>query len=220
MLSPLTISGDKDPAGVLVLGVNPYRAVDEVYRSFFSIVGRQFSTLLTDARAHEEQRRRAEMLAELHESKTRFFHNVSHEFRTPLTLVLGALDGLYDEASGDAKVLDADTIEAARRAALRLDRLVDALLTFARAEGDALIAHRQPTDVTQLTQDCASMFRSAMDLAGLGFTIDVPPTATVVDIGRCGRGSSSTCFPTPTSSPQREPWAFASRSAGGKRCWR
>jgi len=182
MLIPLTISGESDPVGVLVLGVNPYRAVDAVYRNFFDLIARQLSTLLTDSLAHEQQHARAVMLAELHESKTRFFHNVSHEFRTPLTLVLGALGWPDGESSPDERVLDGDAIEAARRAALRLDRLVDGLLTFARAEGDALVAHRQPTDVSQLTQDCASMFRSAVEQAGLTLTIEVPPEATVVDI--------------------------------------
>lgn len=182
MLTPLTLSGESDPVGVLVLGVNPYRGVDDVYRTFFDLVGRQFSTLLTDSRAHEQQHRRAEMLAELRESKTRFFHNVSHEFRTPLILVLGALGWPDAESSPDAQVLDVGAIEAARRAAPRLDRLVDALLTFAQAEADALVAHRQPTDIAQLTKDCSSMFRSAVELAGLTLTIDVPPLATVVDI--------------------------------------
>ena len=182
MLTPLTISGESDPAGVLIMGVNPYRGVDAVYRSFFDLVGRQFSTLLTDSHAHEQQLRRAEMLAELHDSKTRFFHNVSHEFRTPLTLVLGALAGPPTQSSPGAALLDDGAIDAARRAALHLDRLVDALLTFAQAESDALIAHRQPTDIAALTQDCASMFRSAVEVAGLSLTIDVPSKSTVVDI--------------------------------------
>ena len=182
MISPLTTSGENDPVGVLMMGVNPYRGVDDAYRSFFDLVSRQVSTLLTDSRAHELQIRRTEMLAELHESKTRFFHNVSHEFRTPLTLVLGALGGPFEESSPDLAVLDMGAINAARRAALHLDRLVDALLTFAQAEGDALVAHRHPTDIATLTQDCSSMFRSAVELAGLKLSIEVPSSATVVDI--------------------------------------
>lgn len=179
MLMPLTISGDADPVGVLMMGVNPYRGVDAVYRSFFGLVARQVSTLLSDSRAHEQQLRRAEMLAQLHESKTKFFHNVSHEFRTPLTLVLGALGGSLADSSSDGASPDAEAIDAARRAALHLDRLVDALLTFAQAEGGALVAHREPTDIAQLTQDCSSMFRSAVELAGLSLSIDVPPSASV-----------------------------------------
>ncbi|MEP7369288.1 MAG: ATP-binding protein, partial [Dermatophilaceae bacterium] len=182
MLSALTVSGQGVPAGVLVLGVNPYRAVDDSYRSFFTLVGRQVSTLLADLRAQEQQRRRAEALAELDASKTRFFQNVSHEFRTPLTLVLGALGGSHDGFALGAPDRDEGTLEAARRAALRLDRLVDALLTFAQAEGGGLVANRQPTDITALTQDCAAMFRSATELAGLKLSVEVPPEATVVDI--------------------------------------
>ena len=182
MLKPLTISGEDDPVGVLLMGVNPYRGVDHVYRSFFDLVGRQFSTLLTDSRAHEQALRRTEMLAELHESKTRFFQNVSHEFRTPLTLVLGALGGPLGGPSQDVAALDVGTIDAARRAALHLDRLVDALLTFAQAEGDALVARRQPTDISALTRDCSSMFRSALEAADLSLTVEVPTSSTVVDM--------------------------------------
>jgi len=182
MLTPLTITGDRDPVGVLVLGINPYRAVDDAYRSFLDLVARWCSTLVSDARAFESERGRIQMLAELDEAKTHFFQNVSHEFRTPLTLVLGAFQQAEVDSSPGAKVLDAETFEAARRAALRLDRLVDAILTFAQVEGGALVAHRQPTDIAALTQDCASMFRSAMEQAGLALTVDVPPTATVVDM--------------------------------------
>ena len=182
MLCPLTISGQDDPAGVLVMGVNPYRGVDELYRSFFDLVRSQFSTLLSDSRAHEQQLRRTQMLAELDESKTRFFQNVSHEFRTPLTLVLGALGGPLAGSAQDGAELDVEAIDAARRAALHLDRLVDALLTFAQAEGDALVAHRQPTDISALTADCSSMFRSAVEAAGLSLSVDVPSSSTVVDM--------------------------------------
>ena len=182
MLSPLSISGQHEPVGVLALGTNPYRAVDDSYRSFLDLVTRWCSTLLGDARAYEYERARTEMLTELDETKTRFFQNVSHEFRTPLTLVLGALQRADTGSASGPQVLDAETVETARRAALRLDRLVDSVLTFAQAEGGALVAHRQPTDITQLTLDCASMFRSAVEQAGLTLTVDVPPAPIMVDM--------------------------------------
>jgi signal transduction histidine kinase/DNA-binding response OmpR family regulator len=179
MLIPLLLSGEDEPFGVIVLGANPYRAVDTAYRSFFDLVGRQLVTVLTDARAHHEQRRRAEMLAELQDSKTRFFQNVSHEFRTPLTLVLAGLDGL-EARSGH----EAEDLYAARRAALRLDRLVDALFTFARAESGALLAQREATDLVQLTGEAASMFRAALEKAELEYVVDLPDGPLVVDIDR------------------------------------
>jgi DNA-binding response OmpR family regulator/two-component sensor histidine kinase len=120
------------------------------------------------------------MLAALQASKTRFFQNVSHEFRTPLTLVLCGLDALSVAGSGP----EAEQLQAARRAALRLDRLVDALLTFARAESGALVAQRETTDLVQLTGDAASMFRSAIEDADLEYLVELPQEPLVVDIDR------------------------------------
>ncbi|HEY7597139.1 MAG TPA: response regulator [Actinophytocola sp.] len=173
LVVPLLAFGRSRPAGVLVLGVSPYRALDLQYRVFAELVAGQVSTALTDALAYEAERARAAALAELDAAKTRFFENVSHEFRTPLTLLLGPLETVLDQHGDRLPAPAREALATAHRAALRLQRLVDTLLDVVRAEADELYARPEPTNVAHLTEDCVSMFRSAAETAGVELIVEI-----------------------------------------------
>ena len=177
LVLPLLAFGRSRPVGVLVLGVSPYRALDLNYRVFAGLVASHVSTALTDALAYEAERARAAALAELDRAKTRFFQNVSHEFRTPLTLLLGPLRTVLDTHADLLPGPQRDGLETAHRAALRLQRLVDTLLDVVRAEADELHVRPEPTDVATLTGDCASMFRSAAGHAGVELVVAIDDAA-------------------------------------------
>jgi PAS domain S-box-containing protein len=159
-------------AGFLVAGISPRLRFDQGYRDFLELVSAQIATTIARARSYEEERRRAEALAEIDRAKTSFFSNVSHEFRTPLTLMLGPLQDLLAKEPGALPREVRGELEVVSRNGARLLRLVNALLDFARIEGGRVRASCQPTDLATLTTDLASSFRSATEQAGLTLAID------------------------------------------------
>ena len=183
-LLPIVPTGETGRAGVLIVGLNPYRLYDEGYRGFLGLVAGQIAAAIAHAEAYEEERRRAEALAEIDRAKTAFFSNVSHEFRTPLTLMLGPLEELLSKSQERILSADRALIDTAHRNGLRLLKLVNSLLDFSRIEAGRVRAHYEPTDLPAFTADLASSFRSAIDQAGLQLTIDCADLGEPVYVDR------------------------------------
>lgn len=184
LMMPITgTSQSGELAGVLIVGISPRRALDEEYRAFFERAAAHIATALANVRAYEEARKRAEALADIDRAKTAFFSNVSHEFRTPLTLMLGPLE----ESLADADQLlpaERERIEVAHRNGLRLLKLVNSLLDFSRIEAGRVQARYEPTDLAELTAELASNFRSATEKAGLALSVDCPALTEPVYVDR------------------------------------
>jgi PAS domain S-box-containing protein len=179
---PMERPGQTTPFGFLIAGVSPRLLLDEDYRGFLELTASQIAAALANVKAYEEERRRAEALAEIDRAKTVFFSNISHEFRTPLTLMLGPLedtlaeDGLPPQAH--------DRLEVARRNSLRLLKLVNTLLDFSRIEAGRIQAVYEPVDLAKFTTDLASVFRSTVERAGLELVVDCPPLSEPVYVDR------------------------------------
>jgi PAS domain S-box-containing protein len=139
---------------------------------------------ITEKKAHEREiARQREELAKLDELKTQFFANISHEFRTPLTLMMGPLE----DAQADSEQLSAlnrERLELAHRNSVRLLKLVNTLLDFSRIEAGRIQASYEPTDLSLLTTELASVFRSAIERAGMRLIIDCPPMREMVYVDR------------------------------------
>jgi PAS domain S-box-containing protein len=185
LVVPIAQAGQARPAGMLVVGLNPYRALDPAYRDFIDLLAGQIAAGYADVRAYEQERLRAEALAEIDRAKTAFFSNVSHEFRTPLTLMLGPLEDLLARRGGAARD-DADTrlVDVAHRNGVRLLKLVNTLLDFARLEAGRARASFVPVDLAAYTTELAANFESAMVRAGLEYRIDCPPLDRPVYVDR------------------------------------
>jgi PAS domain S-box-containing protein len=185
VVMPILPSGEMGRAGALVVGLNPYRLFDEHYRGFLSLVAGQIGAAVAHAQAYEEECRRAEALAQIDRAKTAFFSNVSHEFRTPLTLMLGPIeDALGDTTDTALPPLQRKRLGTAHRNGLRLLKLVNSLLDFSRIEAGRVVATFEPTDLAKLTAELASNFQSATERARLKLSIACEPLPQPVYVDR------------------------------------
>ncbi|KUL21491.1 SpoIIE family protein phosphatase [Actinoplanes awajinensis] len=182
LLVPLLRQGDA-PYGFLVAALNRYRPVDEAYRGFVELTAGHLAAGIAGARGYQAQQRRAEELAELDRAKTTFFSNISHEFRTPLTLIMGPLDELRTRLDDADPAVRAE-LDVIHRNGLRLGKLVNALLDFSRLEAGRMQARYEPVDLAATTAELASVFRSAIERAGLTFEVDCPPLPEPVLVDR------------------------------------
>lgn len=173
----LPVRGRGGTAAVLVLAPHPHRPLDDEHLAFLDLVAEHVGQLLAAGRARGEEQARLAALAAVDAAKTALVSNVSHEFRTPLTLILGPLEDAL-ATGGPVPAEDAATMHLS---AHRLLRLVNGLLDVARLGSGADPVEREPTDLADLTRDLMRPFRSAAERAGLRLDCALEPAVGVVD---------------------------------------
>src|SRR3984957_2713273 len=184
IILPVASPAQVTPLGFLICGVNPTRNLDSEYLTFFSLVVDQLVSAINNARATEDEKRRADTLAELDRAKTVFFSNISHEFRTPITLMLGPVEQLLASEGAATPEESQRLLRVVHRNGLRLQKMVNALLDFSRLEAGRIQANFEPTDLSRLTRDLASGFRSTIERGGLKFEVHCDPLPLPVYVDR------------------------------------
>jgi len=184
ILLPISSQTHETPAGVIVVALNPYRPLDVSYGGFLNLIAGQIAASISNARAYQEEKKRSEALAEIDRAKTAFFSNVSHEFRTPLTLMLGPLQDLLSRSQTHLTPTAAQQLELVNRNGSRLLRLVNTLLDFSRIEAGRVKAVYQATDLAAFTAELAGVFRSATERAGLSLVVDCRTTREMAYVDR------------------------------------
>jgi PAS domain S-box-containing protein len=162
-------------SGFLIVGLSSRLQFDDGYRNFLDLAASQISTAIANAQGYEEERKRIEAFAEIDRAKTAFFSNVSHEFRTPLALMLGPLEDALANRHGSLPRGVAEDLAISHRNALRLLKLVNTLLDFSRIEAGRAQASYHAVDLAALTAELASNFRSLCEKAGLEMIVHCPP---------------------------------------------
>lgn len=182
IILPIQQTGSADPYGVLLIGQNPHRLLDDKYSAFLGLIADQVTSSFANVHAIEEERKRADALAEIDRAKTTFFSNISHEFRTPLTLLLGPIEEILQDPS--TLPHNRERVELAHRNALRMQKLVNTLLEFSRIEAGRIEGRFTPVDIGLITAELAGTFRSAIEKAGMSLEIVIAPidAAVYVDL--------------------------------------
>ena len=173
LLLPITLPGNAQPVALLIAGVSPHRALDSTYLSFYALLADTLKAALAESLAHEEERKRAVALAEIDRAKTAFFSNISHEFRTPLTLMLGPIEDLLNDAALPEPARS--QLLLLQRNSQRLFKLVNSLLDFSRIEAGRAEAIYEPVELASFTAELAGVFRSAIEKAVLQLSVQCPP---------------------------------------------
>lgn len=181
ILLPLSRAGESVPYAFLVAGISPHRTLDDRYRAFFQATADQVANVMANARAYDAEKKRAEALTEIDRAKTAFFSNVSHEFRTPLTLILGPVEEALTQPT---RSLSGEDLEVVHRSSVRLLRLVNSLLDFTRIEAGRLHLSFEPTNLSTLTTELASAFYSLIERAGMKLIVNCPPLPEPVYVDR------------------------------------
>lgn len=85
--------------GVLICGISGYLEFDDDYHNFLHLLAAQIASAKADVDSFEAEHRRMQALEEITEATNTFFSNVSHEFRTPLTLLLNPIKDILFQSS-------------------------------------------------------------------------------------------------------------------------
>lgn len=183
-VQPIAPPGYEQALGLMVVGVSARLPMNEAYATFHDLLSATVGHVIASALAVEAERQRVGALAEIDRAKTAFFANISHEFRTPLTLMLGPLEDELAERAAPLPTQRRERIETAHRNSLRLLKLVNTLLDFSRIEAGRAHANYQATDLAAYTVALASTFRSVIKKAGLTLTVDCPALPEPVFVDR------------------------------------
>lgn len=138
-------------------------------------VAHQAAIAVQQARLYQTTRQQAEQLLALDQQKTALFQNISHEFRTPLTLTIGPLESAVEQGVG----LSLEESAIALRNSQRLLRLVNQLLDLQRLDAGSMQATFYPCDFAQVVSGVAAAFQAYCDRKHITLSTQIYPCPSV-----------------------------------------
>ena len=134
---------------------------------------RELGRLVLDTRVRETERRLVSELRALDRYKGELIATISHELKTPLTSIMGHTELLEDSAAAAASVA------AISRNAVRLDRLVTNLLSYAKVQDQRKMV-RAPVDLVEVCRSSLEMLAVQSGAGGVDVSLETPEAPVVV----------------------------------------
>lgn len=131
------------------------RKLEQTEQKLKKLVGERTEQLQKEKEKTQEQ---ADKLKELDRAKTRFFTNMSHEFRTPLTLIIGPLQRILSDTPKKYQPPSRHELERMLRNSKRLLRLMDQTLELTKLEQGKLKLRVQEIDLNNFLKDLVELF--------------------------------------------------------------
>ncbi len=144
-------------------------SISSTYRSILLLEERQSA----EKRLREVLTERAEAydkLQSLDRMKTQFFSNISHEFRTPLTLMLAPLDSIIHGSYGSDVPAGSPVFESMYRNGTRLLRLINQILDIARVEAGRIEVSKKLIDISGFVRQMISSVESLAKIRNLSLS--------------------------------------------------
>eukprot|EP01117_Protostelium_nocturnum_P012419 TRINITY_DN4587_c0_g1_i1.p1 TRINITY_DN4587_c0_g1~~TRINITY_DN4587_c0_g1_i1.p1 ORF type:complete len:1029 (+),score=323.46 TRINITY_DN4587_c0_g1_i1:208-3087(+) len=187
--APMHHNSTNDVWGVLFVALNPLGNIKTSYGQFLQAIVSQIESNFVCSEGREEELRRMEEMRELNNAKTVFFSNISHEFRTPLTLMFGPIEEVKNyltncedsHSKDDAEHLRIEkSVELLERNTFRLYQLVNDLLEFAKVEAQKITPVLNSLNLSETTLRTVSDFKFVCEKKGIQLVIQINPSVQIL----------------------------------------
>ncbi|CAG8512311.1 7486_t:CDS:10, partial [Scutellospora calospora] len=172
LLTKVPLGGGQILPAILICGLNRLHPLDENYMEFLNLVSNQLDTYLQYGNSIEEEKKQSKILADLNHQKVMFFQGISHELKTPLTLMVSPLDEVINICLKETPIMS--LLQIIRRNSHRLLKLINILLQFSNLESDQSNVRYRETNIAEFTRELVSDFEKMAKKLGLDYIIDIP----------------------------------------------
>lgn len=154
------------------------RALKKSQRDLEAKVKSRTASLNEQKKIVEKQK---EELLTLNREKNKFFENISHEFRTPLTLIMGPLEELQKKQEANASGIESNHLKRIIRNSRRLQNLVEQLLDLTKLESGTARLTMKPGDLKQMLQFVAADYQAVAQQKNISFSIDLTDEPVIIE---------------------------------------